>query len=201
MVNAAAPLTTETPLYDYATDVEPSTGAASDKGLQLLTGSGNGCDSQALSVATAPETDQPTRFQQLHEWLSPPIPSGTGTLNLWSQTVGGATYAGEICVWLFVRSTDGNGNIVQTAAVNQTAPLNGQTYFTYTATPWPTGWSELHVPLNFTLGTSLTAGTRLGLAIEVDPAGTPSDGLQFLYDEPSFDSRIELSTTSSPPSL
>jgi hypothetical protein len=206
MVNSPPTLTTETPLYDYATDVEPPTGGDQDKGLQLMKGSGTGCDSQALTVASGPETDQPTRFQQLHEWLSPPIPSGatvaligSGTLNLWSETVGGASYNGEICIWLFVRTTNGSGSVVQTAAVNQSP--SGQTYFTYTGSPWPAGWSEIHVPLSFTLGTQLGAGAQLGLAVGVHPTGTAGSGLQFLYDEPSFDSRLEVNSTTSPPSL
>jgi hypothetical protein len=207
MVNQAAPLTAETPLYDYATDVEPSQNASQDKGVQLLRGSGTTCDPKALTVATGPETDQPARFQQLHQWLSPPVPSGTtvqltgtGTLDLWTETIGNVAYSGEICIWLFVRSTSA-GAVSQTAAVNQDAPLTGSPYFTYAQNPWPAGWSELHIPLNFTLGTTLTEGTQLGLAIEADPAGTSSDGLQFLYDEPSFDSRFEAKTVASPPSL
>ena len=207
MVNQAAPLVTETPLYDYATDVEPAQNAGQDKGLQLLHGSGSGCDSQALTVPSGPEAEQ-TRFQQLHEWLSPPIPSGdevhldgSGTLDLWTESIGGASYAGRICIWLFVRSTDSGGSAVNTAAINNAPPLAGAQYFTYGQTTWPTGWTELHIPLKFTQGLSLSPGTRVGLAVGIDPAGTSSDGLQFLYDEPSFDSRLELKTPTSPPTL
>ena len=203
MVNQAAPLTAETPLFDYATDVEPSLNPDQDKGLQLLRGTSTSCDPDALTVATGAESD-PSHFQQLHEWLSPPIPAGrdvqldgTGTLNLWTQTVNAASYAGKICVWVFVRSTDGSGNTVQTAATGTT----GAPYFTYSLTQWPTGWSEVHMPLSFTLGTHLTEGTRLGLAVGVDRDGTGSDGMQILYDEPSFDSRIELKTHSAVPTL
>jgi hypothetical protein len=203
MVNQAPPLVGETPLFDYATDVEPATGADHDKGLQMLRGSTTTCDPQALTIPSGPEQDQPTRFQQLHEWLSPAVPtgydvqlSGTGTLNLWSQTVNGAAYAGKVCVWVFVQSTDSGGNTVRTAAVNGSTP-----YFSYSQAQWPTGWTEVHVPLSFSLSTHLTSGSRLGLIVAVDRDGTGSDGLQFLYDEPSFDSRLEVKTASVVPSL
>jgi hypothetical protein len=205
MLNQAAPLTDESPLWDYATDVEPAQNPDQDRGLQLLRPSTGGCDSQALTVASGAETDDPTRFQELHEWLSPPIPSGydltlesNGILNFWTQSVGGASYGGAVCVWLFVQSTDGQGNTVRSAATNT---AGGASYFTYQQTTWPTGWSEIHVPLSFNLGAHLTAGTRLGLVIGVNHDGTGADGMQLLYDEPSFDSRIELKTQSSPPSL
>jgi Tfp pilus assembly protein PilV len=205
MVTNAPPLTGETPLWDYATDVEPAQNPSQDKGLQLLRPSSGGCDSQALTVATGPETDVPTRFQQLHEWLSPPIPTGydvaldgSGIVNLWTQSVGGASYGGAVCAWLFVQSTDGQGNTVRNAATNT---AGGASYFTYQQTTWPTGWTEIHVPLSFNLSTHLTVGTRLGLVVGVNHDGTGADGMQLLYDEPSFDSRMELKTHSTPPSL
>ena len=71
-------------------------------------------------------------------------------------------------------------------------------YFTYSQSPWPTGWSELHIPLSFTLG-NLTANSQLGLAIQVEKAGTSGGGMQFLYDEPSFDSRLEVKSSSTLP--
>ena len=110
----------------------------------------------------------------------------------------GASYSGAVCVWLFVQSTDGQGNTVRTAATNTTG---GAPYFTYQQTTWPTGWTEIHIPLSFNLSKHLTEGTRLGLVVGVNHDGTGADGMQLLYDEPSFDSRIELKTTSTPPDL
>jgi hypothetical protein len=71
------------------------------------------------------------------------------------------------------------------------------TYFPYSDSSWPTGWEEIHVPLHFDLGAALTAGRRLGVAISVDSSGgqTGSAGLEFLYDEPTFDSRLQVQTT------
>ena len=59
------------------------------------------------------------------------------------------------------------------------------------------------MPLSFDLNTHLVPGSRLGLAIAVEKAGTgvgtAETGLQFHYDEPSFDSRLEVKTHSDLP--
>ena len=44
---------------------------------------------------------------------------------------------------------------------------------------------------------ALLPGERLGLAISVEKGGTnPGDGLEFMYDHPSFDSRLQIKTSS-----
>ncbi len=121
---------------------------------------------------------------------------GEGTLTLWTQTVNEAVHAGRICVWLFVRQTNVLGVPIDTPALNASPPLVAANYFQYEQSQWPTTWSEIQVPLNFTLSTRLLPGTRLGVAISVERAGTPGGGLQFMYDEPSFDSRLEVKSRS-----
>jgi hypothetical protein len=83
---------------------------------------------------------------------------------------------------------------VDTPAVN--LDLASATYFTYSQNPWPTNWTELHIPLNFNLSLTLGPTSRLGVAIQVEKAGTTGGGVQFLYDEPSYDSRLEVKTSS-----
>jgi hypothetical protein len=124
---------------------------------------------------------------------------GDGTLNLWSQTVNNQPYPGSICLWLFVRSGG-----VDTFALNAAPPNQGLGYFPFSLASWPTNWEEVHVALDFALGT-LQAGDQLGIALAVERGGTGTgdgtQGLQFLYDEPSFDTRIELKTHSAVPEL
>jgi hypothetical protein len=122
-----------------------------------------------------------------------------GTLDLWTQTVNGATYSGKICIWLFQRQLNFLGNPIDTPAVN--LDVNGVNYFTYEQAQWPTTWTEIHVPIHFLLNLHLVPGSRLGLAIQVEHNGTGADGLQFMYDEPSFDSRLELSSQSTVPTF
>jgi hypothetical protein len=204
----ASPLDPESPIYDYATDVEPTVDPGLDKGLQLLPQSSAGCSIDALSVRSSPDSPEADSFQRVHKWVSPPIPDGFdieldggGTLDLWTRTVNGAGYAGKICVWLFIRKEDALGTTTDLPASNM--DLAGAGYFTHTQSPWPTTWTEIHAPLNFQFSEHLVAGTRLGLAVAIDSSGTGdgSQGLQFMYDEPSFDSRLEIATHSPVPTF
>jgi hypothetical protein len=189
MVTSAPPLTAEAPLWDYATDLEPPTNPDQDKGLQMPTASTNGCLSSLFqplingSGALIPDPDA-TRMQTIHKWVSPPIGtgfnvtlSGTGILDLWTESINGASYNGRICVWLFERHLNVLGVPVDTPAVNLNATPNA-TYFVGAQNPWPTGWTELHIPLRFN-PTTLGPNSHLGLAIQVERSGT-AEGMQFL---------------------
>ncbi len=198
----------QTPLFDYATDVEPTQNPDQDKGLQMMKPTSNGCLSSLfqpltnISGALVGDPD-PTRMQTIHKWVTNTIPSGfnvqldgNGTLDLWTQSINAASYSGKICVWLFERHLNVLGVPVDTPAVN--LDLSNLTYFTYAQNPWPTEWTEIHIPLHFTLN-AISPNSRLGLAIQVERAGTSGGGMQFMYDEPSFDSRLELHSTSAIP--
>jgi type II secretory pathway pseudopilin PulG len=195
---------------DYATDVEPQ--GEGDEGLQMLPGPG--CASSAATdlargVATEPDADA-TAFQKVHRWLTPPMPAtegddevlltGDGTLSLWTRTIAAGVYQGEVCAWLFLRTYEGE-KITDTLVVNLGPPLS--LHFAHFATTWPTpGWTEISLPLSFGHAEEggalpLPEGSRLGLALSVGD-GTPT-GLQFLYDEPSFDSRLQLETAGAKP--
>jgi hypothetical protein len=196
--------------YDYASDVEPQ--PTGDEGLQLLPG--GDCSSTATTdfargVATEPDA-VPNTFQKIHRWLSPPMPAsdseddvlltGDGTLSLWTRSISGAVYQGSICAWLFVRSY-GEETITDTLAVNLGPPLS--LHFRHFETAWPSnGWTEITLPLSFGYaeeGGALPApeGSRVGLAVSVG-SDTPT-GLQIIYDEPSFESRLVLETTGALP--
>jgi hypothetical protein len=194
--------------YDYATDIEPAEGT--DEGLQLLPGLD--CESAAATelargVAGDPDPN-PDAFQKVHRWLSPPLSEGSGdllltgegTLNLWTQTMGGAVYSGRICAWLFVRSESG-GAVTDTMAVNLGPPLS--LHFNHFAQSWPSSvWTEIALPLSFGYADEggalpMPPGSRLGLALSV--GDDTASALQLRYDTPSFDSRLELATTGAPP--
>ena len=73
------------------------------------------------------------------------------------------------------------------------------TWFPHEEDPWPKdNWTEVDVPMNFLYAAgSLLPGERLGVAISVERSGTnPGDGLEFMYDHPSFDSRLQIKTSS-----
>ena len=191
----------EMPLYDYATDVEPEASPGTDKGLQLLVG--DDCAAMpATTIATGPDAEG-AMFQQLHKWVTPPVPeatidlklTGEGTLSLWTQSIEGGIYPATICVWLFVREAGEDTALVR--------PLESLTYTTYGEATWPSsGWTEISIALDLqdpegATEIALPSGSRLGLALSVDDGS--GSGIQTLYDDPSFDSRIQLETTGSLP--
>ena len=195
--------TTAQPLYDYATDVDPTRDPNNDKGLQFRAGPAcNSCQSTwDTSLSVLNDSFDPQYFQKVHKWVSPPIPSGygpivfngTGELDLWTKTVNNAVQSGKICAYLFYRHQV-LGLTVDTPVIN--LDLSNLTYFTYSQNPWPTTWTELHIPLHFNLSVgnalSLVQNQQLGLAISVDGGGTGAGALEALYDAPSFDSRLQL---------
>jgi prepilin-type N-terminal cleavage/methylation domain-containing protein len=201
MVTNPPTLSTETPLYDYSTDIQ-SNSPSTDKGLLMPKPSSNGCLSSLFQPLTNvsgaligdPDT---SRMQQIHKWVTPLIGtgfnvtlSGTGELDLWTQSINAASYPGKICFWIFERHLN-NLNV----PVDTPVTTNSLTYFTYSAATWPTGWTELHIPLSFGANVTLGPTSRLGFALQVERAGTSGGGLNFLYDEPSFDSRLQVNTS------
>lgn len=187
----------EQPLYDFSTDVEPEVGAENDRGLQIRHSELPGC-------VFSPSLLDGNPSQKVHRWLSPPIPEGfelllegKANLSLWTRTLNGAEHPGRICVFLFARKLNLLGEPVDVVMENQ--DIIDATWFPHEETSWPRGnWTEISVPMNFLYAAgSLVPGEQLGLAISVEKGGTnPGDGLEFMYDHPSFDSRLQVKTTS-----
>jgi type II secretory pathway pseudopilin PulG len=188
------------PLHDYSTDVEPEVGAALDRGLQIRHSGLPGC-------VYSPTLADGVPGQKVHRWLSPPVApgkelflDGEATLSLWSRTLNGADHPGEICVFLFVRKPNVQGEMVDELVENEA--IAGATWFPHEEASWPrANWTETSVPMDFRYsGGSVLPGERLGLAISVERGGTnPGDGLEFIYDHPSFDSRLQIKTSSQLP--
>jgi Tfp pilus assembly protein PilV len=208
----------QAPLYDYATDVEPAQNPDQDKGVQATVPAntiGGGSCLTDISSSSSLQTLGPTPQFYLHKWLSPQIPSGSGTvtldgraeLDLWTQTINGALQPGKICIWVFSRSVSG-GTVSDTLAVN---PATGTPYFTYSRTSWDRSqWVENDIPLNLRApgggSVQIPQGSRLGVAIAVERQGTcPASGscsgagLQFMYDHPTYDTRLVVDTHSQLP--
>jgi hypothetical protein len=199
------------PLYDYATDVEPTSGANTDKGLQETDPVvSDNCNVLSQIVDDLPPLGNldgwPTSPNSLkvHKWLAPKIPAGfnnilfhgNATLNLWTQTLNNGIYGGGICVWLFAREIQVGGLAVDVPLVHLSGGLIGVSYH---QNPWPHGgWTELSIPIPIDVGTNLLVGYQLGLAIGIDNSNT-GGGLQFAYDAPSYDSRLQINTTGSLP--
>lgn len=203
-------------LYDYATDVEPAQNPEADIGLTIAeTTSANGCLLAAplLSQLDFPALSTETSKQQkVHMWLSNALnndfqllTSADATLELWTKSLNGASYSGRLCLWVFKRfaalNALGQTVTVDIPALNVDPPLVDVAHFEFQRDPWPTDWTELSVPMHFIWaadaldvlnGLNLTGPPRLGLAITVEKAGTGGSGLEFMYDHPDFESRLEV---------
>lgn len=87
--------------------------------------------------------------------------------------------------------------------VNPLGEILRLTYFRCRMNPWPPEWSKITIPLDF-LGVNtsgqlipevLPRDSRIGIALMVRKSGTePGQGLEFMYDHPSFQSRLQLKT-------
>lgn len=181
-----APGTSGDPAYDYASDAILEPAPDTDKGLQLLRQDSNGCDyTPGGSNSQA----------KIHRWVTDTVPfaftiTGNATLEFYTRTINDATMPGKICVYLFTRNVGLDTQIVNSG--------DGQSYFSYAPAGgdnWPKdAWTKVRLNMQFPSAT-LPLARRLGVAISVERAGTPSDGLQFLYDHPDYPTRLEVDTT------
>ncbi len=135
------------------------------------------------------------------------VEQGTATLELRTQTTSGSPGPGRVCVYLFKRVRSELGLPRDIPFINATVPAKDACsggditaeviYFPCTRESWPGTWTEVSIPMKYVAASgetlSLAPGERLGLAISVEAAATASaDGLEFMYDHPSFDSRLEI---------
>jgi hypothetical protein len=180
------------PLYDYASDVEPSLNPDQDKGLQLLRQDVDGC---SYSGGASPQ-------YKIHRWVSQPLPqsfqmSGNATLEFYSRTINDVSAQGTICVFVFIRKeTAAECSPVSppcdTQLIDLANPPNA--FFVYSKNPWPAGaWTRERVSMSFS-STTVATGQRVGVEIAVRRNGTTGDVLQFMYDHPDYPSRLEIST-------
>jgi hypothetical protein len=180
------------PLYDYSAEVE------GDRGLQLERPGTSGCALNSLL------SDPLFDFKQQHLWLSRPIQEygldqlvlvKRATLSLWTRAA--TPMQGRVCVYLFKREA---GPTIVDVAVPDSS-LNDADYFMYPSATgsmqWPTEWTEITVPMNYASNLTLWPDERLGLGISVEASGTGSAApLQFAYDHPNYESRLEVESHS-----
>lgn len=182
------------PFHDFATDVEPALNPDQDKGLQLLRQDVNGC------------TYNPGSPQyKIHRWVSQPmtqdfVMSGQATLKLYTRTINDVNAQGTVCMFLFVRKETASECSPASPPCDQLLiDLNNppNAFFVWSQNQWPRNSWQLGKPppvMNFSNKTVLQ-GQRLGLEIAVRRNGTSGDVLEFYYDHPDLNSRLEVKTT------
>ncbi len=180
-------------LYDYSNDpyLEPLTGADADKGVQIQPDDANQCNYNPKGTSN-PES-------QVHRWVTDPMPlefkmNGLVTLELSTQSLGGAKHSATLCVYLFKRSEVGDPPVATDTLL--TKQSGGTAYWEYKDSQWPTSWDVIAEKMLFN-GEPYTIekGDRLGVALSVERANTPAPAIQIMYDHPSYRTRLEVETT------
>jgi prepilin-type N-terminal cleavage/methylation domain-containing protein len=191
---------------DFSTDV--GIDGVPDSGLQLLPS--NGCSFRASGSNS---------YKQNPVWVSRRMPEGfvmnSGVLELWTRRIESEVVApARICVTLFTR-LDGVDNSAlplvpddEPTDVCLTNQATGQPYFTHEIQAWPTEWTRVRVPLDFSMeqqtcpplslpvpGPPVTLpDQRIGVAISIQQVSGHNTDLTFQYDHVDLDSRLEIET-------
>jgi type II secretory pathway pseudopilin PulG len=172
------------PLYDYADDLNPT--PDTDKGVQILRDDTSGCHYKPIG-ATNPEA-------KVHRWVTDPfgadfVLSEKATIEFNTRALNGVTHSGEVCVYLFKRTSTGD-----------TLLLNAETgtdHWSYEKSEWPLTWTGAKLEMSFQGAPyTIPAGSRLGVALSVERTSTSgADAIQIMYDHPDYATRIEVDTT------
>lgn len=192
-------------VFDYANDSYLEPVPNTDLGVQLKRPDSAGCDFAGTG-------GNPTAT--IHRWVSDPMTSafsmtGKVTLEFYTRAINDASHSGKLCMFLFKRHEVGTPPVATNTAILDSATSN--TYISYSVTPWPRNvssdplvWQKVRITYNFNStqvvagqaqGT-IPAGDRLGVALSSERIGTTFDaGLQVLYDQPNYPTRIEVDTT------
>jgi type II secretory pathway pseudopilin PulG len=214
------------PTYNYSTDVTRNDTPL--LGLTMLKSqTAPGCALQLAGNAPNQTLDLPQAEVnpglEMHTWLSPSLEtpfaaltSADATLELWTKSVAGAAYQGDLCVYVFKRITvqqQQPGNVTNTFVVDSLATLNlANPYLEIQKATWPQSWTKVStgtfdvkmLSVDSVLndlsnhgvqGTLTSPSQRLGLALTVNSTGTSGDALDVMYDHPTFDSHFEFDTT------
>jgi type II secretory pathway pseudopilin PulG len=149
------------------------------------------------------------------------LTSADATLELWTRGVDGG---GQVCISMVKRVTvqqvigTQSATFVVDAPAVMTTPTNAPAACDWTAIyascaylTWPQQWTKISVPMKLTMqsatdvmaqltsagvpGTlSLVGQPRIGLGMSVERQNTSGGGLEFMYDHPTFESKLEVDT-------
>ena len=158
---------------------------------------------------------------KIHTWVSNELnptfgalTSADATLELWTKSLGGAAYPATLCVYVFkrIRVNQNQGGVSTTFVVDTPAIINlNAPYLAISKPTWLQQWAKVSTDrfdvkmlsaddvLNQLRSQNPAAQftevgeARLGLALTVEQS-SGGDGLDFMYDEGTYDSRLELDT-------
>ena len=182
------------PLYDYSNDflLEPT--PDTDRGVQIRVDETSGCNYEP-GGGSNPE-------MLMHRWVTDPMPfefemGGTVTLEFYTRTLNDALYPGALCVYLFDRSESGSPPVPTDTRL--TKKVDGTLYWEYGqgSSYWPrNAWTKVRLTMEFEAAPHFVEkDDRIGVALSVDPAYTPTTAIPIMYDHPNYPTRIEVESS------
>lgn len=176
--------------YDYSDDTYLNLNPHTDTGLQIRK-EGEGCN-----WAPAGKANPATSL--VHRWVTDPmatdfVMNGKATLQFYTGALGTSTAGGKVCVYLFKRHEEGSPPVAKDTRLKDI--LGGSESWTWSPSGnWPQEWTKVRLPLTFAPET-ISANDRLGVALSLEGKSTVADGVSFMYDHPTFLTRLEIDTS------
>jgi type II secretory pathway pseudopilin PulG len=172
------------PEYDYSSDTYLNLTPHTDTGLQIRK-EGEGCNYKPAGKTYLPSS-------LVHRWVTDPmatnfVMTGKATLQFYTGALGTSTAGGQACIYLFRRHEGGDAPLKDS--------LTEKEYWTWSPSlNWPQEWTKVRLPLSFASET-IPAGDRLGVALSLEAKATVADGVSFMYDHPTYLTRLEVDTS------
>jgi hypothetical protein len=179
------PGNSSTPLYKYSSDL-----AGTYPGGLALMRTGSSCRTSYSSSEAAPNPVNPAvpNKWSVHAWSTPEFDedfnlSGRATVSVWTQTVGGASGRGFLCATLVERRV--SGGVPSDTTVAST---------TYDVSAWPA--TPRRLSFTFTVSPQATIDEDHQLLLVLHLRGESAQDIALLYDHPTYQSLLEVETTS-----
>jgi prepilin-type N-terminal cleavage/methylation domain-containing protein len=176
-----SPGSSSTPLYKYSSDL-----AGSYPGGLAMMRTGNSCRT-SYSSADASNTAVPNKWS-VHAWTTPVMAtnafhlSGRATVSVWTQTVGGVSGRGFLCATLVERNV--SSGVPSDTTIGST---------TYDVSAWPSTRRRLSFTFTVSPQVDIDVGHQLMLVLHL--RGESAQDIALLYDHPSYQSLLEVETT------
>lgn len=169
--------------YDYSSDTYLNLNPHTDTGLQIRK-EGEGCNWEPLGKTYAASS-------LIHRWVTDRmttsfVMSGKATLQFYTGALGTSTAGGKACVYLFKRHEEGSPPLATDTQLDAE-------YWSPSGN-WPQEWTKVRLPLSFAAET-ISAEDRLGVALSLEGKNTVADGVSFMYDHPTYLTRLEIDTS------
>lgn len=180
--------------YDYSNDFYLDTSPDAGTGVQIRKDDTNGCHYDPTGT-TNPES-------QIHRWVTDPMAENfvmteKVTLEFYTRSLNNNFSTGRACVFLYKRHEAGSPLVPTDTPLTNT--IGATPYWTYTPATnnaWPQKWERIRLQMTFNEAPyTIPAGDRLEVALGVERANTPADALAFMYDHPTYPTRIEVDTS------